>query len=358
MPKVLALFPGKMRELGGCEIYRITMPFAHLQTEYSEWTTGWAFYEDLWTKAQIEGREVWKDLISEYDLFVFPRMYFKREEDYNVFKFIVTGLHHLGKKVIYEVDDDMTNDDRYVVDGDAIRAAAMCDAISVTTPYLAELMQRKTGKKTYVLPNMVSPEVWYAKTTGQFLLKDKLVLGLTGSATHREDWKVLEHVLPKVMQDSNLHLLIMGFHPAYLDGLPNTTYLQGLPYTKYSQIIQSCDIILAPLNNDPFNLSKSPIKCIEGMAARRKVGNFIGGAACIASDHSVYQLALKNNQTGLLVKHNPDNWQEGLDRLIYNQALRESIQIEGHQWVQKHHDISKRSVLWSNAYKAVLKKVI
>lgn len=358
MSKVIALFPGRKRELGGCEIYRITMPYAHLQSNHPSWEAAWGFYEDIWTKAHLEGFDVWKKLTLRYDIFVFPRIYFKKDADYKIFDDVIDMLHQLNKRIVYEVDDDMTNKNRQVTDGDAIRAATSCDAITVSTPLLSELMESETGRKTYILPNMIAPEVWFTKAKGEFLLKDKIVLGLTGSSTHREDWRILQNVLPKILKDERVHLLLMGFHPLYLEGLPNTTYLEGLPYTKYSQIIQSCDIILAPLNDDTFNNYKSPIKCLEGMAARRKVGNEIGGAACIATDHPVYQLAIKNEKTGLLVKHTEEEWFNGLKELIDNEALRKSMQIEGHQWVQKHHNIAKKSSLWTNAYQAILNKTI
>lgn len=353
MPNVLAIFAGGRQELGGCEIYRTTLPFHYLEKDHPEWKTSWLFVEDM-REYRNKDPQFFNKLAMSYDLFVYPRAYFTDEEQLDRFEELIDKLHQVDKKLIYEVDDDMTNEHRVVVEGDVIGTAARCDAITVSTSYLGNLMTERTGKKSYVLPNMIGPDIWYAESKGQFLLGDKLILGLTGSGTHREDWFVLKDVLPQILQDSNVHLILMGYHPDYLEGLPNTTYLPGLPYGKYSQIIQKCDIILAPLNNDPFNLSKSPIKVLEGMAARRILQNDYAGAACIATDHPVYQSSIQNGKTGLLVNHTADAWLEGLDRLIYDTNLRHSIQFKGHKWVGRHHDISTKSQLWANAYRAIL----
>lgn len=354
MPNVIAIFPGHRRDFGACEIYRTTMPYYYLQKKHPEWKTSWAFIEDILDMSKSQGTDVIKEVIQTYDLFVFPRLYFTDPKSFEAFQVLIESLNYLGKKAIYEVDDDMSNDTRVVVDGDAISAASLCNAITVTTPYLAWLMHMKTGKKTYILPNMFGPDAWYEKLVGTFRYSDRIVLGLTGSSTHNDDWKVLETVLPDLLLDDRIHLILMGYHPDYLKDLPNSTLLPGMAYEKYTQVIQSCDIILAPLNDDAFNLSKSPIKCIEGMAARRILGGVPHGAACIASNHPVYQLAITSEKNGLLVEHTPEGWKTGLERLINDQALRNKLQFSGHEWVDRHHNITKTVSLWRNVYNSVI----
>lgn len=357
MPNVMAIMPGYRHELGGCEIYRVSMPFHHLEKKYPNWHTAWAFYDDLFSM-RLQNPYFWQELALNHDLFVFPRMYFKTPQAQKIFEDLIWCFHQLGKQVIYEVDDDMTNQDRQVVDGDAMSCMSLCDAVTVTTPYLKALMQEYTDKPIYVLPNMIAPEEWLEPSTGTFLLKDKIVIGLSGSPTHKQDWKVLENVLPFIVENPRVHLLMTGFHPDYLKDLPNTTYLPGYSYDKYVQIIQNCDIILCSVNNESFNLGKSPIKAIEGMAARRFLNGRPAGAAVIASNHPVYQLAIQDHKTGLLVDHNPASWQTAIDQVIYDQELRHRLQFDGHSWVLKHHDIRKTVSQWNNCYSAILRKPI
>jgi glycosyltransferase involved in cell wall biosynthesis len=356
MPKVLAMFLGKKRALGGCEIYRTTMPFYYLQAKHPHWTASWGFYEEMWLEAQKD-IYYWNRIVKEYDIFVFPRVFFKDEKEAENFQQLVDNCHKANKRVVYEVDDDMTNEDRHVVDGDAISVAKTCDAITVTTPYLAQLMESRTGKKAYVLPNMVAPELWFEKPKPREWMADKLVIGLTGSATHKADWEVLKDVMPKIVENDKVHFLVMGYHPDYFDDLPNTSHFPGVDYSRYAHIIRSCDLILAPVNNDPFNLGKSSVKIIEGMGARRSVApHNDGGAACLASNHPIYQPAIQHEKTGLLVDHTPEAWQSALERVIHDDPFRNSLQVNGHAWVQKTHDISKKSAMWGNAYSAILAK--
>lgn len=355
MPKVIAIFPGRSRPLGGCEIYRTTLPFSYMNKKYPNWKMSWAFIEDILNMSYFKGQSVIRSIVKDFDLFVLPRLQFKDEASIYWFQDFTESINALGKKVVYEVDDDMTNEHRQVIDGDAISAASYCNAITVTTPYLANLMTVKTGRKSYIIPNMFGPDIWHSLFTGTFRYSDKITIGLTGSPTHYGDWKVLETVLPEIMRQDNVHLILMGFHPDYLSYLPNTSYIPGVEYGKYAQVIQTCDIVLAPLSqDDAFNLSKSPIKCIEGMAARRILGGVPAGAACIASNHPVYQLAITNERNGLLVDHTPQGWLDGLQELIKHETLRNKFQVAGHEWVNKHHNIKTRVSLWRDAYNAVL----
>lgn len=354
MNKVLAIFAGGKRELGGCEIYRITMPFHYLERN-GHWMADWAFFEDIYAESRIYGPSYWRAFIDTYDLFVFPRFYVKPEAESQLQE-IFEVFRLMGKPVIYEVDDDFTNKHRVVVDGDAMEVARHCNAISVTTPYLAETMRQETGRDTYVLPNCIDPGLWHKLPENTWKYSDRVVIGLTGSKSHSEDWRVLETVLPEIVKNEKAHLVVMGYQPEYLEGLPNTTYLPGMTYDKYAQVIQRCDIILTPVNNDGFNMGKSPLKAIEGMSARRKIGYTNAGAAIISSDHPVYHLAVKHGKTGLITPHTPQAWTDYITLLIEDDSLRHELQINGHEWVNKHHDISKKWALWQNAYDAVLRK--
>lgn len=354
MPNIMAIFPGDKRLLGGCEIYRTTMPFHFLNKKYPNWNCTWSFYDALYKRAQMIGRGYWSQLALSNDIFIFPRVYFKEPQAREEFEILVRGLQAIGRHVLYEVDDDLTNEHRIVIDGDAMGCASLCEATTVTTTYLAELMTSRTGKKSYVIPNMIGPDIWYAQTT--LRASPKINIGLTGSSTHKEDWRIFGEVLPDLVQRDDVHLTLAGFHPDYLDNLPNTSYLPGLTYEKYAQVIQNCDIIIGAVNDDPFNFGKSSIKIVEGMAARRKVAKLqYGGAACIATNHPIYNSTIIPEKNGLLVEHTAQSWKDGLLRLIEDQPLRERLQIAGHEWVDKNHNITKKVSLWKNAFEAVLR---
>lgn len=352
MPSIISIFSGPKRELGACEIYRASLPLYHLGQH--KWTAGWTWFQDL----KEGGGKALYDLIQNFDMFHFPRMQVKGDDGLKWTEEFFQTIRGLGKKVIYEIDDDYTNVYRFVTDAHSIEVAALADAVTVTTPYLAKLMRERTGLPVYILPNCLAPEQWFEGKGNMRKpeFRDKLVIGLTGSPTHEQDWRVLETVIPKIVNDySNVMFMNMGYTPDYLENLPNTQYVPPLSYDLYCQMIRGCDIILAPVDpNDGFNMGKSPIKAVEGMGAVRMVDNRPAGAAVIATNNPVYQLAIRHNKTGLLVQHTPEAWENALRILIEDSSKRKQFQFSGLKYAKQAYDISKEWTRWDRAYRTIL----
>lgn len=356
--KVLAIHFQPDHQLSACQIYRTNMPFYYLQQHgwKAEWEN-WNAIRDLHVK---HGKKVYLDLVKSYDVFVFPRL--TADPRTPVLEGLAALFHLIrlaGKRIVYEVDDDFSNKHRDLTSMGVHRAmevASWADAVTVTTPYLADLMRQETRRPVYVLPNMIESTVW--KKPESRIPHEGVVIGLTGSPTHYQDWYVLKEVIPSLLEKHpTARFQIMGFHPDYLQDLPEVQYLAPAPYEEYAEVIRSCDIILAPVDpSDRFNDGKSPIKVIEGMAASRPVGVSLGGAACIATDNVVYRLAIESGKNGLLCTHTPDAWYTAIDRLLSNPLERERISITGHQWVWKRHDISSTWTEWARAYQKIVSK--
>jgi len=306
---------------------------------------------------QVFGDVVLNELFDA-DIIVFPRAAIAVDQSYEATAVLFTALRERGVKIIYEVDDDYTNEFRHVVDGDSLTPMKWADAVTVTTPYLASRLRQYTRQTVYVLPNCIDPAIWrdmpmQTERTDQ----DAVVIGLTGSPTHEGDWCVLETVMPQIMADHpNVYLVVMGYHPPYLAGLPRTKYLSAAGYVDYSQVIRACDIILAPVDpKDRFNEGKSPIKALEGQSAQRHLpGGQSAGAAVIATNNPIYSLVVKHEHTGLLTEQTPNAWGEALHRLIVDKELRERLQIQGFKAAYKNYDITRQYTLWSRAYHKVI----
>lgn len=348
-----------------CQIYRINMPLVFMANNGRHGFLSITF-EDLIKSAQRNVQEV-VELILKNDVFVFPRAFAVNDENLEGFKLIFKLIRMGGKKkrIIYEVDDDYTNKHRDFTDWQmlhAMKIASWCDAITVTTPYLAKLMQRETRRPTYVLPNCLDPAVW--RRPDRSHSHDGVIIGLSGSPTHYNDWKVLADVMPRILANDYgqpVRFVLTGFHPDYFRELPNTDYVEVAPYEQYAEIVRLSDIVLAPVHpDDAFNYSKSPLKALEGMGATRRVNygdhHVPAGAAVIATDVVTYNTAIKHGKTGLLVQHTADSWYNAIDTLLRNDQLRQQLQISCHQWVWKHHDISKTWMDWQAAYRQILSK--
>lgn len=360
--RVLAIHFHSMGDLpGACEIYRANQPLYYLGTK-GGWQTQWMRFESIAKELARGGTAAWVELANSADLFVLPRVVAPKEENLGTMAAFITLLRSAGKRVVYEVDDDYTNRYRDLTEmgvNHAMRIASWCDAITVTTPYLKDLMQRETKRPVYVLPNCIDPRVWDKPENR--LPHEGIVIGLSGSATHYDDWKVLASPLRQILATDYgfpVRLRLTAFHPDYLLDLPNTDYLPGLDYAGYAEVVRSCDLILAPVDpEDGFNQSKSPIKVVEGMGAARPVGIIPkAGAACIATDTPVYRLAITHEKDGLLTKHTPDAWCEAIDRLLRDRALRERLQGAAYKTAWRRFDMSLEWQQWARAYRSILAK--
>lgn len=354
---VIALHMADNDTPNACEIYRANMPLT-VMAENSQHTGVWKRKSELREAYQSGHNRVFLELASSYDIVVLPRLTSGQGMALKGIAALLKLIRLAGGRSVYEVDDDFTNKHRDLTSygvSDAMRIASWCDAVTVTTPYLAEVMRQETRRPIYVLPNMISPQIW--KRPENRIDKDFLTIGLSGSLTHEADWRVLETVLPRIFANDygrEVRLRLTGYHPDYLRELPNTDYLPVMDYVTYAEVIRSCDLILAPVvPDDAFNLCKSPIKVVEGMGATRMVDGALAGAACIATDNPVYRLAIQSGTNGLLVEHTPEGWYTALDDLLRNEAKRHQIQRAGHAWVWNHHDISRTWVQWVQAYQKI-----
>lgn len=350
MTTITALYQGHEQNPGGCEIYRVQLPLYHL-SRLKGWQVGWDYamnYAD--NPAGLVGLTVNSDVI------VLPRWIAVDDHAFRGIRDLINMMHDLGKKVVYEVDDDYTNQHRNVHEGDAIAVAELCDAITVTTPYLGEMMTMQTGRPHYILPNMLTPELWRNGSAPKRTDHKSVVIGLTGSPTHREDWGVLAYVLPKVADVfPEVQIILGGYQPDYFSPHPRIHHVPPLAYKYYADIIRGCDIILAPvLPEDRFNDGKSPIKAVEGMGATRRIKGKEAGAAVIATDNKVYRLAIEPGKTGLLVQQTPEAWYNALCHLVSDKKSRQQLQLNAHQHAWKHFDITSGAKRWAAAYSEIL----
>lgn len=135
--------------------------------------------------------------------------------------------------------------------------------------------------------------------------------------------------------------------------------MQGSDYLTYAQRVRQSDIVLAPVDPyDGFNMGKSAIKATEGMGAVRKSQNQFCGAAVIATDNPVYNLAIRNGYDGLLVKHTPEAWFDAMDTLLTDRVMRQRIQMNAYTtaWKKGKADASRNWKLWADAYSAIKKQ--
>lgn len=354
--RVLCIHSGKREESGACEIYRVTTPLYYLNKQPG-WLADWVSFLQLYEVYELNPTEQYfNDLIDSYDLFIWARTYIRDSEDaFESAAYVVNKMRKHGKKIVYEVDDDLTNVYRYTTAGDMKHFASWMDAITVTTPYLANTMQQISKRPVFVLPNMLDPAIWKHESAVK-LDREYIRIALTGSKTHVHDWKVLSGVLQNIAKDyPNVRIMLGAYHPEYLRDIPNVELVPPLPYQYYVDLIKNSDIVLAPIDpTDKFNLGKSPIKAIEGMGAARMIEEGrLGGAAVIATNNEVYRLAITHEENGLLVDQTAESWDKAIRRLLNDAVLRKKLQINGFNFVWQKYNLASGWHMWAKTYRKI-----
>jgi glycosyltransferase involved in cell wall biosynthesis len=179
---------------------------------------------------------------------------------------------------------------------------------------------------------------------------------LVGTATHYEDWKPAAAGALRVLErHPEVNLLIAGMSIDYVPDTEQVTRMAPVPYQKYPGLVAQADIVLCSVDpEDGFNWSKSPIKAIESWSAERPVGSRRGGAAVIATRSRTYVPTVQHNHNGLLVSHDPDDWEQAIELLVTNELLRQKLQVTGYKDARAKHNIAHNWVNWYRAYRSMM----
>ena len=215
-------------------------------------------------------------------------------------------------KIYYDIDDVIFPEDIPVynkareafldpiISNTAVEIMRLCDGITTPTSYMSSYYQEKTGVKGIVLPNYM-PKFWidrfYSKTKiaeNYELFKRRPRVGYIGSPTHfnvgevpgaRDDFADIRDTIIKTVK--TFKWVIMGGCPAELAHLVRSGDIEYVPWTRiwdypatYSGL--NLNVVIAPLQNNKFNLAKAPIKYLEAGAL---------GLPCICQDLEPYKMA-------------------------------------------------------------------
>jgi len=294
---------GWLADHGGCGYYRVKLPLSTLPKD--QWDVSYStvlpihWHEDA---AVVVGQRIAKDEAT--------RTWANVCKNPNVM-------------AVYEVDDDFFNIDPTSIGWDYYRQdnvrdnvrrnAAMADIVTVSTPYLADLM-REHNPNVALIPNYI-PGV----ALGMDAPRDpaEVVVGWTSSATHDMDYPVVEQALKRTL--ARHPQVLVHFLGASYPGLPPervrwTKWIRShVDYLKWVQRL--FDVGIAPLKPHIFNRSKSHLKALEYAAL---------GIPAVVSDSPAYHDFVRHGQTGYLVGRDHE-WSKWLGLLVNDPAARAAI---------------------------------
>jgi glycosyltransferase involved in cell wall biosynthesis len=282
--------------------------------------------------------------LGGYDLYILSRLHGPIADE-DPFYFC-TG------RIVYEIDDDLTDTHRDFGEEKWIAGTVeRVNAITASTPYLAELMGRY-DRPVFVCPNHLKTDFYRETSLAAERIDDRLTIGLVGTRTHWGDWIEVLPALKKIRDKySEVQIVAIGYNPPYLENVIHAFY-GGLPFHQYPHLLRQIDIRICPLDpGDEFNLSKSPISALEAMAAARPVGVKTGGAIPVCSDHPVFRGTV-NRGNGRLVKDGA--WFPVLEELIRDKKGREALAVKGHRWVNKERSLEQGVKHWAHAFRTIV----
>ena len=218
-----------------------------------------------------------------------------------------------GFKLIYEVDDVVFREEipdynkfKFAFDNDTIRQncidiIGMCDEVTVTCPYMKKLYMEKTGHKNItVIPNFV-PDFWMghlfngkAVATQFEKNRQKPRILYTGSGAHydvdnktggKDDFTHIRDFIRATVD--KYQWIFVGAFPPPLGDLVSQKKIEFYPWQnllRYPKFIANLNaqLMVAPLENNNFNKSKSDIKFIEACTL---------GIPCLCQDMETYSTA-------------------------------------------------------------------
>lgn len=344
--------------LTGCEYYRVMQPLQALRSLGHN--TAYMTAEKALKEMARTNSPPWLPA----DIILVNRLMTPKELIPDILA-LFDGMRRMNPalRIIYDSDDDLTNRHLEVhpenMDFPDLR---VFDRITVTTPYLREVMKRFNPRVT-VIPNFIQVENFMNQM--RLTASDRVTIGLSGSSWHRGDWQAVIQPLNRILMEfgDKVQVFVSGFEPVGLLNYITPIDLKmgddvALPFVQYPAVWAQCDIAVIPLDpNNRFNFSKSWIKAGECSASARMVDEtHVGGVVPIAvSNPPIYNSFIHHTHNGLLVSHHdPDSWYRAIKRLIVDEKLRKQMQVNAFAEVLKW-DIVRRIKEVESVYLNVIK---
>jgi glycosyltransferase involved in cell wall biosynthesis len=267
-----------------------------------------------------------------------------------------------GIKLVYDLDDDLLGIGSTHPDWEQLRAlhpvilrlVEEADSVLVAT----EMLRRKVLQfrpDARVVPNALDERIWAELRPVPLpdAARPTRILYM-GTPTHARDLALIEPVCRELRAEFGrtiaFEILGVTADDAFADWAARVD-LPAFAARSYPGFVDWCKsqarwhIGVAPLVDDEFNRSKSPIKAMDYAAL---------GVAVIASDVPAYRGMVRHNQTGLLVPNEPEAWRQALRAVILDPRLRHQLAAQARASLFAEHTVDAKAPVWVDALYAVV----
>jgi glycosyltransferase involved in cell wall biosynthesis len=288
----------------------------------------------------------------EADVIVFQRL----ETEWALTTMYALRDQFPGKPILSEFDDDVFDIAAYNPASEHIKPGSPTvkisiaqiensDGLIVSTPYLAEVYGEYC-KNVYVVPNSIDTQKWDKAPRKK---RAGIRIGWIGGASHAEDLRLLENVIPRITAISPevRFVFVSSCIPEFLKSLPQVEAVEKWsPILKYPAHLakQDFDIGVAPLRDNKFNRAKSNLRWLEYGAL---------GIPCVASRVGHFAQTVDHGVDGLLAS-TPAEFGLYLEHLVTDRKLRKKIGAAAHARIAKDFNIDKNVDIYAAAVADVL----
>ncbi|MCQ6559729.1 glycosyltransferase [Paenibacillus mendelii] len=295
--------------------------------------------------------EVSHEMIEAADAIVFVR-----NVEPEAYTWLELALQ-LRKRTIYVIDDNFleiqptTAVGQYYADPvrreTFIKFLRNAHIVKVDAQELGAYIEERFNKNVVYFPASVDFD-WLDEQKRNEREHEQIVIGYEGGAKE-EDFAPVIPALHKILDyyGGFVRMEFFGYVPVSLADHPSVHFEEGgMNYKDFIKKLNRCnwDIGIAPLNDNPFNRSKTNNKLREYGACR------IPG---IYSNSPVYAPWVTQGETGYLVKHTEQDWFEGIKAMIENPTMRLRIRENAEASARQHFSLHTCIDNWK---KFILKK--
>ncbi len=249
---------------------------------------------------------------------------------------LISGrLRKFAKRLIFEFDDAVTL--KKTAEGVHAsgtrerrfrRAVEDADAVIAANEQLAELARRlsKDPSRVHVLPSAIDLDRWPARGARE---DGPVVIGWAGTPGMLAQLDVVKQPLARLCRrHEGLKLRILCDEAIPLEGV-TVEHRKFSPDTEVADL-ESFDIAIAPQVEDVWTRSKVPAKVLAYFAAC---------VPTVASDVDAYRAYVKDGVNGYLAGTLTE-WEEKLEALVADAALRERISKAGRATAERDFSIA------------------
>jgi glycosyltransferase involved in cell wall biosynthesis len=238
-----------------------------------------------------------------------------------------------GKRVVVDLDDDFNSIPKHNPAYNYTGAGS--NPVYLTN--LRRLLQHPNVLTTYASDELVNrykndgviiPNSWDDENKNWEFGKpkhDTINIGFTGTATHREDFNIIEPVIKKILDEyKNVRFVCQLDEQIYKRFLlypeEQKLFLPPLPFVDYPLSYRMFDILVVPLRDTHFNRAKSDIKLLECGVSKTPY---------VASNLPFYS---EWGVGGFTVAD--DGWEQALRTLIESEQTRREMGEAGYEKAQ------------------------